>query len=477
MISDKINLKINPTLLVNLTFCFLPISFIFGNLITNINTLLLCVLGIFHLKSKILEIKFDRTIKIIFLFFLVIFFSTSLSFLKSFYWEGYEHSNFIRLIKSIIFFRFFLMLIVIYLLNKFDILNIKYFFISTSLAVSLVSFDIIYQYIFSFNLIGLESYGHHNTSFFGDEYIAGGFVQNFSFFLILLLAFTLKNKTKTRFILTTISICFLASSILLSGNRMPLILFLFGLFLLFLLNKELRKIVLVGLISLFILLQFIIYSDPQLKDSYKSLYANIYLIYSGFINPYKTKEAIEKKDKLEEKNLTVQKKKKDYSFPLYSEKIYLINISQSPHIRLFLTAIDTWKKNIIFGNGIKSFRVDCSKLQSLEYNLGEEVMKFKKNRLCSTHPHNYYLEILTETGIVGFFIFLILGLLFIFFILKNLKVFKKNNIENLVLLGSTISLILEIIPFKVSGSIFTTNNTTYIILLLAIILSYRKLVN
>jgi len=162
---------------------------------------------------------------------------------------------------------------------------------------------------------------------------------------------------------------------------------------------------------------------------------------------------------------------------LNPEKIYLININPSPHIRLFLTAIDTWKKNIIFGNGIKSFRVDCSKLQSLEYNLGEDIMKFKKNRLCSNHPHNYYLEILTETGIVGFFIFLILGLLFIFFILKNLKVFKKNNIENLVLLGSTISLILEIIPFKVSGSIFTTNNTTYIILLLAIILSYRKLVN
>ena len=41
MISDKINLKINPTLLVNLTFCFLPINFIFGNLITNINTCLL----------------------------------------------------------------------------------------------------------------------------------------------------------------------------------------------------------------------------------------------------------------------------------------------------------------------------------------------------------------------------------------------------------------------------------------------------
>ena len=144
---------------------------------------------------------------------------------------------------------------------------------------------------------------------------------------------------------------------------------------------------------------------------------------------------------------------------------------------MFLTAIDTWKKNIILGNGIKSFRVDCSKLQGAEYNLGEDLYKFKKNRLCSNHPHNYYLEILTETGIVGFFIFLTLVLLFIFFILKNLKVFKKNNIENFILLASTISLILEIIPFKVSGSIFTTNNTTYIILLLAIILSYRKLAN
>ena len=144
---------------------------------------------------------------------------------------------------------------------------------------------------------------------------------------------------------------------------------------------------------------------------------------------------------------------------------------------MFLTAIDTWKKNIIFGNGIKSFRVDCSKLQSAEYNLAEDMLKFKKNRLCSNHPHNYYVEVLTETGIVGFSIFMILGLLLIFFILKNLKIFRKDNIENFILLGSTISLFLEMIPFKVSGSIFTTNNTTYIIILLAIILSYRKLTN
>ena len=37
---------------LNIVFGFFPISFILGNLIININILLFCCLGIFHLKSK-----------------------------------------------------------------------------------------------------------------------------------------------------------------------------------------------------------------------------------------------------------------------------------------------------------------------------------------------------------------------------------------------------------------------------------------
>ena len=81
---------------------------------------------------------------------------------------------------------------------------------------------------------------------------------------------------------------------------------------------------------------------------------------------------------------------------------------------------------------------------------------------------------MTETGIVGFFITLTIGLLFIIFILKNLKLFRGDNIENFILLGAVISLILEVFPFKSSGSIFTTNDATYIILISSIILSYKK---
>ena len=179
---NKKNFSVDSILLTNLVFAFFPISFILGNFVINLNLILFCVLGIFHLKSKILTIKFNFPIKIIFLLFFIIFFSTSLSFTKSLYFEGYEYINLERLIKSILFFRYFLMLVIIYLLNEHNILNLKYFFISAVFSTLIVSLDVIYQYIFGVNIIGLISHGHHNSGFFGDELIAGGFIQNFSFF-------------------------------------------------------------------------------------------------------------------------------------------------------------------------------------------------------------------------------------------------------------------------------------------------------
>ena len=132
--------------------------------------------------------------------------------------------------------------------------------------------------------------------------------------------------------------------------------------------------------------------------------------------------------------------------------------------------------------------MDCQKLflNNPEYNIKSFVYfnmsckyrcdkKLKKNRLCSTHPHNYYIEVLTETGIVGFSVMLIIAFLFCIFIFKNLKLFKGNKIVNFFILSATISLILEMFPLKSSGSVFTTNDTAYIILISSIILSYKNI--
>ena len=393
---NKKKISIDSILLINLVLAFFPISFVLGNLITNINLVLFCVLGIFHLRSKILTTKFNLPIKIIFLLFFIIFFSTSLSFIKSLYFEGYEYIHLVRLIKSVMFFRFFLMLIIIYFLNELGILNLKYFFISAVFSSLIVSLDVLYQYIFGVNIIGLISYGHHNSGFFGDELIAGGFIQNFSFFSIFFATFVLEKKKNIRFVLIAILICILGIGIMLSGNRMPFVLFLFGIILTIFLNDKLRKTISAGAICLIILMQFVFSNDSTIKTTYMSFYYNATSVLTSLVNF--SKNDPKKSNKIEEEFEIDQNKLKPDT-PLGFDAFYTY---VSHHERLISTALVTWKQNKIFGNGIKSFRIDCQKLQLLgpEINLQEEAIKHKKNFLCSNHPHNYYLEILTETGIV-----------------------------------------------------------------------------
>ena len=241
---------------------------------------------------------------------------------------------------------------------------------------------------------------------------------------------------------------------------MPLILFLFGLLLVFLFNNKLRKIILVSLICLFVLFKFIFSYDETMKSNFRSAYDNIRSVVDAFVLESKSKNDLKKSNKIEEE-FEIDQNRWRPDTPLGFDAFYTYI---SPRKRLILASLDTWKQNKIFGNGIKSFRIDCPKLALLgpEINLAEDAIVHKTNRLCSNHPHNYYFEILTETGIVGIFVTFMIAFLFVVFILKNLKLFKENNIENLILLAATISLILEVFPFKSSGSVFTTNDATYI---------------
>ena len=94
--------------------------------------------------------------------------------------------------------------------------------------------------------------------------------------------------------------------------------------------------------------------------------------------------------------------------------------------------------------------------------------------MCSNHPHNYYLEILVESGIVGLLCAGTLALIFLIFIFKNFKLIRGSNIENFILSASIISLIIEVFPFRNTGSIFSTGNATYIIIISSIALSYVR---
>ena len=120
------------------------------------------------------------------------------------------------------------------------------------------------------------------------------------------------------------------------------------------------------------------------------------------------------------------------------------------------------KKNPIIGVGLKNFRVEC--------DVQLENRKPIIHPLCSTHPHNLYIEILAETGSIGFILFL----LFIFnfflnYINKNLLL-KKNNEKNFFLTMLLLSLISFIWPISTSGSFFTTWNATFYWLIIGLII-------
>ena len=132
-----------------------------------------------------------------------------------------------------------------------------------------------------------------------------------------------------------------------------------------------------------------------------------------------------------------------------------------PYLKEFTSFHGTWLMNKYIGGGIKNFRYYCHERSNIDKN-----SKF----ICNMHPHNYYLEILTETGIVGFFLVCI-----IFIIILHLtflkKYFLKSKLnDNKIIIAFIFLFIAEIFPIKSTGSFFTTGNTTYLFLLIGILI-------
>ena len=255
------------------------------------------------------------------------------------------------------------------------------------------------------------------------------------------------NNNYLKIILISIVMCFLGIGIMVSGNRMPFILFLFGLIFIYIFNKKLRKIFLVSYAILFMTLGSILSSDERLKLIFVSFFQQPKVIVMSLYD----------KIVLSEPELLFKERNEFLSAGFDRQEA-------QAHKKLFATGIETWKLHKFFGNGIKSFREDCKK-----------IVLEQKRGVCSNHPHNYYIEILTDLGLVGFFNVMVIMLVFIFFLFKNYRLLKGESLGGSFLQASTISLILGAFPFRSTGSIFTTNVTTYIILISAIILSYKKL--
>ena len=103
--------------------------------------------------------------------------------------------------NSILLFRFLILYLVLEILFVKNKINIKKFFISCFLCVAFVSFDVIIQYLFGYNLLGYKIIPAVITSVFADEAIACSFIQKLSLLGIFGALFFLIIKIKKSYFL------------------------------------------------------------------------------------------------------------------------------------------------------------------------------------------------------------------------------------------------------------------------------------
>ena len=418
----------NYYIILNVLFCLIPLSYIIGNFAINLNVFLLIVFSLIVYNKKIFETKLLLIDKIILCFFVFALFSGIINTLKL---SSVSHDYSI-LIKSILFFRYLLLYFILRYLVEKNIIIFKWFFISSLICTLFVSLDIFYQFTFSVDIFGFKPLHPSKLSGpFGDELVAGGYIHKFSLFSIFILPFFKFKKIYLSLILSVLFLIYM-TAIVLSGNRMPLVLFLLSILLILLFENKTRKYIPISLIVVTSIFFTIYKNNLVVKDSFDSFIGNSY----GMINVFVVE------------NITKSSKIPEQEIPTYYQEMK--------------TFYGTWMMNKYIGGGIKSFRHNCPKRKILSRN---------ERTTCNMHPHNYYLEILTDIGLVGLIMSCLIFILTIYNSLSKNYFLNPGKSINIILVPFIFVFISEIFPLRTSGSFFTTSTATFIFILIAVIIT------
>jgi O-antigen ligase len=392
--------------LSSILFVLIPLSLISGPLIPDLSLVIIAInfiiLTIINKKYEIFDSKFLVFFLIFCLMIAVIsFFSLNTSSIQS----------------SLFYFRFGLFSLAGYILleEKKNLLNYTLYLL---LFIYLILFvDSIYQYKFDENLLGFKYINPHNfriTSFFGKDEILGSYsvrLLPLTFFLII---FIFNHSIIKKRLLFTLLFIISSVIILLSGERTSVALLFLMMLFLFISSFNLRKLLIFPMIISIITFAFIIYKSDTIKN--RMIYTTI-------------------------NQLGLSEK---------SERLVVFSKTYEGH---YLIALNMFKEKPIFGHGAKMFRFYCSKKEN-----------FVADNACTTHPHNFYMQMLAETGLVGFLFLMMIFFYILFLFFKNLYFqlkYKKQLISDLglCLLSSYFITFFPILP---SGNFF--NNWLSIII-------------
>ena len=140
--------------------------------------------------------------------------------------------------------------------------------------------------IFGKDVFGFEIISPRKLSGpFGDELIAGGYILRFAIFSFFVLPVFYSNiSSKLSKFLIPILFCIFLVGIVLSGNRMPVFLFVLLLSLILIFQKQTRKYFLPFVIFFTIMFSVILSVNPHVKLNFNAFYGSVSNITKSIIN-------------------------------------------------------------------------------------------------------------------------------------------------------------------------------------------------
>ena len=293
-----------------------------------------------------------------------------------------------------------------YLINQ-DKSILTYFYYILIICFSALVIDGYFQYFNGENLLGYKNIASSSkriSSFFGDELILGSYLSRL--FPLLFALFLIKKKQKFEIIFIGLLFILVDVLIFMSGERSAFFFLNLSTLFIIIFIKKYQKFRLITFILALVCIFILGINSSKLNDRM-------------FTTPAK--------------NMGIIK----------SSNQTLIFTQQ--HDSLIRTAYNMFKYKPIVGHGPKMFRIIC---KNEKYATGISP--------CMTHPHNFYVQLLAETGIIGF-LFLFSALTYVLYAsFRQLKsiIFKHERFLTDYQVCLLACILITIWPISPNGNFF-----------------------